>query len=537
MRRNALLLLLAGLLLLTAGCVKQENNAPSAEDPPPVREEDQVPAQDNTEPEASLPDNTPKDDLYLFSWRRQTVDGSLSMEEAAARLAEQAAEDLRTIPDEVSWKPLDIQVKGTSVSDAYLGEGENFCCGTGFYVLLPENLSPQDMSRWEAGAGLIGPVEDGAFAGYYEWGGGTSVHRDQDGNWRTNGIATGGEFVRLPHDLGFATADQLLEMFFLTRGTTRNWVLPERILQMPGEKLTALPEALAQRTEDEIAVFREELLAFQENHPGNSRLTKPELTELLDSVVEYDYDLMQELTAQVWTAAVDGALSMEEAALLLAEQVAEGYRTLPDWVAWKPLDMQVSVSEVFDAYYGDPTQFCCTMDFLVHLTEEPDEEAQVSTPAVGYWNTGAGLASKGDGDFADYWFWGAEVLVCQNEDSDWYCGDHGTGGYSVYLPGYTLSYGMSNYLGYAPLEVLVEFYFQTNGQTHDWLLPHLMCEKSPEDLAELNGLLAQRTDEEAEELMRNLAQVIAEHHYDSMVTLEELQDLLDEKYHPYLDLT
>lgn len=224
----------------------------------------------------------------------------------------------------------------------------------------------------------------------------------------------------------------------------------------------------------------------------------------------------------------DGDLSMEEAAALLAEQWAEMYRTLPGWVEYRPADMQVSVTDIFDAFYGEPSQFCCDMSFVISVGYDPRQR--------GYWEAGAGLSDPiAEGEFAGYYHWGMQTLVAKNGDGNWYIADAGSGGYSVYLPGYSLSGGAENDLGNAPLRDLVDFYFQTAGFTHDYLLPYLISEKSPEELQDLNALLDQRTREEAKALVQNIAQVIQKCGWGDMVTLEELHDALDAKYQTYLD--
>ena len=52
----------------------------------------------------------------------------------------------------------------------------------------------------------------------------------------------------------------------------------------------------------------------------------------------------------------------------------------------------------------------------------------------------------------------------------------------------------------APLSELVDAFFLTEGESHDWLVPCYILEHPAEDMAALPALLDQRTEEEAREL-------------------------------------
>ena len=81
--------------------------------------------------------------------------------------------------------------------------------------------------------------------------------------------------------------------------------------------------------------------------------------------------------------------------------MAENYRNAPDWVVWKPLDVQSSGTDVFDIY------------------------------------------------------WGCETLVKKNEAGDWYIAGRVTSGYTVELP--------FDRLENASLEELTDAFFLTEG--------------------------------------------------------------------------
>lgn len=236
------------------------------------------------------------------------------------------------------------------------------------------------------------------------------------------------------------------------------------------------------------------------------------------------YDLMvviarDAMSALVWSGAVDGGLDMDAAAARLAEQVAEAYRNVPDWVEWKPADFQLSSVSVFDAYRGKPENFCCGMGFRL-LVEDPD------SAQAGYWQAGSGLGEP-DGD--GYYYWGSEVTVQKNGAGDWYCADRGTGGASVLLPfGWAWTEGV-------PLEDLVDAFFLTEGFTHDWLLAKYIVAQPSEALAELPELLAGRTEAELQNFGATLAALYRDYpSEENWASQEDLRTALG-PYAVYLD--
>ena len=123
-----------------------------------------------------------------------TVDEAETDYEAIARqLNEAMAENVRSVPDWVTWKPLDFQASGASVFDAYYGEPENFCAGMGFRLLVDDPYG-EKANRWQAGAGLGEPDADG----YYGYGREAAIRKNADGDWSCDGLATGGSSVDLP---------------------------------------------------------------------------------------------------------------------------------------------------------------------------------------------------------------------------------------------------------------------------------------------------------------------------------------------------
>ena len=190
-----------------------------------------------------------EDALWDAAFCGPTVDGAeTDYEEIARQLNEAMAENVRHVPDWVSWKPLDFQANGASVFDAYYGEPENFCAGLGFRLLVDDPYGEMANS-WQAGAGLGEPDADG----YYGYGGETGIQKNEDGDWTCGGLATGGSAVALPLSGSGEEAplSELVDAFFLTEGVSHDWLLPNYILGRPAEDMAALPALLYAWTDAE----------------------------------------------------------------------------------------------------------------------------------------------------------------------------------------------------------------------------------------------------------------------------------------------
>ena len=190
-----------------------------------------------------------EDALWDAAFCGPTVDGAeMDYEEIARQLNEAMAENVRHVPDWVSWKPLDFQANGASVFDAYYGEPENFCAGLGFRLLVDDPYGEMANS-WQAGAGLGEPDADG----YYGYGGETGIQKNEDGDWTCGGLATGGSAVALPLSGSGEEAplSELVDAFFLTEGVSHDWLLPNYILGRPAEDMAALPALLDAWTDAE----------------------------------------------------------------------------------------------------------------------------------------------------------------------------------------------------------------------------------------------------------------------------------------------
>lgn len=218
---------------------------------------------------------------------------------------------------------------------------------------------------------------------------------------------------------------------------------------------------------------------------------------------------------QVWSVTANGALSPGEAAEDLAEQVAENYCAVPDWVDWKPLDAKAEKTEVYDVYLGEPQQFCCNMGLRIKLEDPKSERA-------GYWQAGAGLDQP---DSKGYYGCGSQVYVVKNEDGDWVIRARGTGGYFVDPP---VEYEK------ASAAQLMEVFRLTEGETHDWRVPYYLLALPRAELAKLPTAMDSLTEEEARELCRLLEKNLDRTKETGAWTREDLQAVLG-KYGALLD--
>ena len=225
-------------------------------------------------------------------------------------------------------------------------------------------------------------------------------------------------------------------------------------------------------------------------------------------------------SAEVWSVSADGDLDYTTAAQLLTEAVAENYRNVPDWVLWKPLDVQVFPvkNPVYDAYFGEDENFICEMPFLVSVADPMSGDAS-------YWQSGAGLDGvPTEKNGLSYYEWGRTAVIRRNADGDWYIAERGTGGYTAVLPFHTYE---------ATAQQLVETYFLTEGFSHDYLMFHCLYEGGADMLRELNGLFAERPVRETEEFFGGLYRHIKAHEHYGELSLEDVAALLEEPVKQY----
>lgn len=243
-------------------------------------------------------------------------------------------------------------------------------------------------------------------------------------------------------------------------------------------------------------------------NPKEGEPFEGKLYHLLDGIAE------DAVGAGVWNVTADGDLDADEAAEELLNQITANYCAVPKWVTWKPEDVVADGSNVYDHYQGEPENFCCGMGFLVKLAEPDGENGS-------YWRSGAGLETP---DEDGYYGWGKAVHVKRNETGDWYVYDHGTGGYLVELP-----FKWEE----ATLAQLVEAFFETVGDTHEWQVPYYILALPREQLKALPALLKELTEAEAMELIGLLEKQAVNAKETGPWVADMLEDVLEE-YSAYL---
>lgn len=243
--------------------------------------------------------------------------------------------------------------------------------------------------------------------------------------------------------------------------------------------------------------------------PGEGEAPESRLYDALEIIAR------DAVSAGVWAVTADGSeTDLEKAAAEIAEQAAEHYRNVPDWVSWKPLDVQAGDIAVYDVYRGELEQFCCHMSLRVRLEQADGRDAS-------YWQAGAGLNGP---DEEGYYTWETDVRIVKDRHGDWSCCDHGTGGLSVELP-----FEQEE----ARLEELVDAFYLTEGLTHDSVLPDYILQRPADSLRVLPQLLDKRKEAEAEALCRALGAALREHPGEWDWTAADLQAVMG-RYAAYI---
>ena len=217
---------------------------------------------------------------------------------------------------------------------------------------------------------------------------------------------------------------------------------------------------------------------------------------------DYDTPVSYFLLAQAWEARyayeldtlcrVSGeGTDYDSIAQDLAQRYAQAVLDRPGWMGARVEDAKVSGASVFDAYYGsDNPNFCFGLGLAIRVTEDQR----------GYWEAGSGLSEPPDsGPYAGYYGWGVEVSVRQQADGSWAITGTGTGGAGVELP-----YDLDT----ATEAQLMELYFLTSGQTHDWLLLYRLAERPLEAVKQAMATLPAG---QREELRQGILNFMAEH--------------------------
>lgn len=242
-----------------------------------------------------------------------------------------------------------------------------------------------------------------------------------------------------------------------------------------------------------------------------ARVMNPKEGEPFEGKLYHFLDMIAEdaVSANVWNVTADGELDADEAAEDLLDQITANFCAVPDWVTWKPVDAVADGANVYDHYWGEGENFCCGMGFLVKLADPEGENGS-------YWNAGAGLETP---DEDGYYSWGRAVHVKRNENGDWYIYDKGTGGYLADLP-----FAWED----ATLEMLVEAFFESEGDTHEWEIPYYILALPREQLRTLPELLEDLAEEEALELIGLLEKQAVNAKETGPWVADMLKDVLEE---------
>lgn len=219
----------------------------------------------------------------------------------------------------------------------------------------------------------------------------------------------------------------------------------------------------------------------------------------------------------VWdNAVVNGSITdLEEVAAQLTEQVAQGYRDLPDFLVWKPNDVQIQENSqrVFDAWYGENPNFCFGLGIYVGISDPMSAQAF-------HWQVGSGLPEEPS--FGDYYPWGQETYVVLDQEANlWRIQGAGTGGYAAELP---------FDLATATVSDLVDAWSLSEGFTHDYRLFYYLTDKSLAELADLNEALDRRSGEEAEAFLLGMKSHMEEYYMYHEPTLSDIASVLDAPY-------
>lgn len=219
----------------------------------------------------------------------------------------------------------------------------------------------------------------------------------------------------------------------------------------------------------------------------------------------------------VWdNAVVNGSITdLEEVAAQLTEQVAQGYRDLPDFLVWKPNDVQIQENSqrVFDAWYGENPNFCFGLGIYVGISDPMSAQAF-------HWQVGSGLPEEPS--FGDYYPWGQETYVVLDQEANlWRIQGAGTGGYAAELP---------FDLAAATVSDLVDAWSLSEGFTHDYRLFYYLTDKSLAELADLNEALDRLSREEAEAFLLGFKSHMEEYYMYHDPPLFDIASLLDAPY-------
>ena len=197
-------------------------------------------------------------------------------------------------------------------------------------------------------------------------------------------------------------------------------------------------------------------------------------------------------------------------------QFAAGLNAAPRWFNGKPDDAASPVKErVFDVYYGtDYPNFCFGFGVMMRF-DDPESSQRYQ------WEAGSGMSEPtGEGEYGDYYGWGMAADACRDEAGNWYVAGTWTGGGGIWLPYIGSSWDSAQ--NDATAAQLVECWFLSAGESHEWRLPNMLYARPG---AELRKAFAELTPEQAAELETGLRAV-----WDDPLHAESFPGGFDAKY-------
>ncbi len=187
----------------------------------------------------------------------------------------------------------------------------------------------------------------------------------------------------------------------------------------------------------------------------------------------YDYELQGATSVEV------GERDYQAVAQELGKQYAAALANRPGWSPQQLEDCVFQSAHVFDAYYGeDDPNFCFNQDLYLKLTDDQ----------VDWWQAGAGVEPVTEGPYAGWYSYCREAEACLGEDGNWHLWGLNTGGTSARLPADPET---------ASAQELAQLYFDTAGQSHDYLIPYYFSQLS---LSEVQDALAALPQQHCEAL-------------------------------------
>ena len=197
-------------------------------------------------------------------------------------------------------------------------------------------------------------------------------------------------------------------------------------------------------------------------------------------------------------------------------QFADGLNAVPRWFRGKPDDAASPVKKrVFDAYYGtDYPNFCFGFGVMMRF-DDPESSQRYQ------WEAGSGMSEPtGEGEYGDYYGWGMAADACRDEAGNWYVAGTWTGGGAVWLP--RIGRGLDSDQQEATAAQLIDSWFLTTGEAHEWRIPNMLYGRPS---AELREAMAALPSAQAAELEAGLRAV-----WDDPLYAESFPGGFDAKY-------